>query len=211
MSLESLQQTQTPTRFTLRSHTQLPVGATGVLLIVVFLVGLPVLVLGLFMWQHLVGLTAHLIGGLLVILGLLPPLGTIYLLIDSLLTNESCIFDKTLNQVIFKQQDGIFKVNSAKYSLDDIRAIEVLEDTHLLHDEEPCPVYQLVVRLKSNQCLPINSQPCYYEEIAEQLATDLQDFLKLGKMPENSPHMPRSSGHSRHLSGMIRCTAFYSE
>jgi hypothetical protein len=210
MSLESLQQTQTPTRFTLSSHTQLPLGATGVLLVIVFLVGLPISALGLFMWQHLVGLAAHLIGVLLMVFGAVPPIGTVYLLIDSLLTRESCTFNKTLNQVVFKQRDGIFKVKTHQYRLEEISAIEVLEDTHLTRDEEPYSVYQLVIRFKSGKCVPINSQPCYYEEITQQLAGDLQGFLKLGKVPRSDAYVPRGGG-SRHLSGMIRCTAFRSE
>jgi hypothetical protein len=179
MGLESLQQKQTPTRFMLRCHSHLPLGTASILLGLLLLAGIPFFVLGWVALHYLKGWMPELVGNLLIAIGLFPALSIAFMMLDSWVTAEECIFDKSIGQVIFKQREGLFSVHSSRYLLREVVDIEVVEDIRLSSNEEVYSIYQVVMRLQSGKRLPVMSQFSYYEEIPQKVAADLRRFLEL--------------------------------
>jgi hypothetical protein len=179
MGLESLQQKQTPTSFMLRCHSHLPFGTASVLLGLLLLVGTPFFVFGWVSLHYLKGWMAELCGSSFIAIGLFPPLSISFMMLDSWVESEDCIFDKAIGQVIFKQREGLFSAHSSRYLLREVVDVEVLEDIKLGSHDEIYSVYQVAIRLQSGKQLPLTSQSSYYEEIPQKIAADLRQFLEL--------------------------------
>lgn len=176
--LNSLRQVQTRTSLKLHSRSPLPLGPSIVFLFIAFVIGTPVLIAGSAIILQLTGWLSTLIGSLLIIVGLVPVISASYLIVDSLLTRESYTFDKQSNQLILRQQDGFFKVQTHRYPLREILSVEV-QETLRWHQEEADPVYCLAINFKSGQQIVLGSFPCYYEEIPQHIAISIQEFLNL--------------------------------
>lgn len=177
MGLESLQQTQTPTSFVLCYRSHLPMGAAIILLVLTLLLGMPVFLLGWVILAIAPGFIADVIGGMLLIVSLVPALGIAVMLLDSAVTSEVCIFDKNLGQIIVKERSGLLSGRSTRYPLSEVVDIEVVENVQLGSHDEVYSVYQMMVNLRSGKQVPITSMSSYYEEIPQQIVTALQDFL----------------------------------
>ncbi len=179
MGLESFHCIQTPTKLVLRSQASLPHQLALRLVLLMLSIGLPLISMGVGLFLQIAHPIVQGLAGLLVMAGSLPLIITLALLLDSLLTQESCIFDKRLGRVLLWEQQGFAGMNLVQHPLEQILDVQVQEGSHTVLELYAQPTYQIVMVLEGGTVQPLSGLVCYYPEIAQETVGTIRQFLNL--------------------------------